>query len=110
MFLPSWRSLEGKCLGEKYLLETLLGVGGFGGVFQAQPIGSPSSTGKVAVKLMIWNDDRQKEQAQELQLATMLKHDKLINFYDSFVANVEECPFFALVMELADYSLKTRLE
>lgn len=110
MFLPSWKSLEGKHLGEKYVLEALLGIGGFGGVFQAQPLGGTASVAKVAVKLMVWDDKREQQQGQELELATALKHDKLIGCYDSFVTEVEGLSFLALVMELADYSLKTRFE
>jgi hypothetical protein len=39
MFLSSWRGLEGKCLGGNYVLQSLLGTGGFGAVFLAESLG-----------------------------------------------------------------------
>ncbi|AGF51504.1 slr0868 [Synechocystis sp. PCC 6803] len=82
MFLQSWKSLEGTHLKDKYLLETLLGIGGFGAVFLSKTVGHDGAIAKVAVKLMVWDSKREKEQTQELELATTLKHDRLINFVD----------------------------
>ncbi|AIE74957.1 protein kinase [Synechocystis sp. CS-94] len=79
-------------------------------MFLSKTVGHDGAIAKVAVKLMIWDSKREKEQTQELELATTLKHDRLINFYESFITDVEGHSFLALVMELADYSLQNRLE
>jgi hypothetical protein len=53
MFLSSWRSLEHKYLGWQYVLQYLLGTGGFFAVFLAECI-DDSAIAKVAIKLVIW--------------------------------------------------------
>ncbi|MBE9175509.1 protein kinase [Synechocystis salina LEGE 06155] len=109
MFLSSWKSLEGKYLGGSYVLRSLLGTGGFGAVFLAESVGEMVIV-NVAIKLVIWDDQREQQQIQELELATTLEHEKLIRFYSSFLTEMEGHRFLVLVMELAEYSLRNRLE
>ena len=63
----------------QYCLRDLLGCGGFGAVFLAEKLVNNQAIAKVAVKLVSWEDDKQEQQTKELELATTLKHDKLIN-------------------------------
>lgn len=51
MFLSSWKSLEGKCLGGNYVLQTLLGTGGFGAVFLVKCLDDQAITDKVLADL-----------------------------------------------------------
>ncbi|WP_162327916.1 hypothetical protein [Synechocystis sp. CACIAM 05] len=44
MFLSSWRSLEQKSLDGRYVLQSLLGTGGFGAVFLAECVDDSAIT------------------------------------------------------------------
>ncbi|WP_069791346.1 serine/threonine-protein kinase [Cyanobacterium sp. IPPAS B-1200] len=96
-------------VGEKigsYRLDKFIGVGGFGGVFQASEIVRNTPVKEVAIKIIPESSD---EQLQELLTARALEHPYLIRSY-----SVGECEFFNtemlyLAMELANGSLDEKI-
>ena len=110
MFSTVLISLTGRSLNDKYLLKELLGYAGDSVVFRAEMLGSEQSRDSVAIKLIWINANKEDEQIKELEIATTLKHQSLINCHEFFRVVIDGKPVFGLVMEFADYSLEQYLD
>jgi serine/threonine protein kinase len=99
--------LEGQVIKDLYHLEALIGAGGFGGVFRASEVVRDRVLRQSAVKLLA---DTSNQQLNELMEATRLDHHNLIRCYTGGDCRLVNVDFLFLAMEMADYSLQTRLE
>jgi formylglycine-generating enzyme required for sulfatase activity len=91
----------------QYHLESLLGAGGFGGVFLANEVVRDRVLKQVAVKVIPGNDEQQLE---ELLAAATLDHDHLIRCYTAGECSLLNINALYLVMELAEESLDSHLQ
>ncbi len=107
-----WRILEGECVNGQYHLKKLLGVGGFGGVFQADEVVGDRLVREVAIKLISPDSDEKNRdrQLQELIDAVNLDHPNLVRCFTSGLVEIKGFKFLYLVMELAQETLAKRLE
>ncbi len=76
-------ALVGQTIGEKYLLQRLLGVGGMGAVFEAKNIGTGR---RVALKLMLAALAQHKDQVErflrEARAAAKIEHPNIVQVLD----------------------------
>jgi formylglycine-generating enzyme required for sulfatase activity len=98
--------MAGQQVGQ-YHLESLLGAGGFGGVFRANEVVRDRVLRQVAVKVIPGNDEQQLE---ELLAAATLEHDQLIRCYTAGECRLLNIDALYLAMELAEGSLDSRLQ
>jgi formylglycine-generating enzyme required for sulfatase activity len=91
----------------QYHLESLLGAGGFGGVFRANEVVRDRVLRQVAVKVILGNDEQQLE---ELLAAATLEHDHLVRCYAAGECSLFNIDALYLAMELAEGSLETHLQ
>ena len=102
-----WRQFEGQTVEQKYVLEKLLGAGGFGGVFLAAHVVGGHVLRKVAVKLMPAGNAG--EELSELLGATAVRHPHLLFCQDAGQTVVGSLRVLYLVTELADKTLADQL-
>ncbi|MEB3123910.1 MAG: bifunctional serine/threonine-protein kinase/formylglycine-generating enzyme family protein [Snowella sp.] len=98
--------MQGQQIGQ-YHLETLLGAGGFGGVFQASEVVRDQVLRQLAIKIIPGNSPQQLE---ELIAAANLEHDHLIRSYSAGECTILKTEMLYLAMELAESSLDRRFE
>jgi formylglycine-generating enzyme required for sulfatase activity len=98
--------MAGQQVGQ-YHLESLLGAGGFGGVFRANEVVRDRVLRQVAVKVIPGNDEAQLE---ELLAAATLEHDQLIRCYAAGECSLLNIDALYLAMELGEGSLETHLQ
>jgi formylglycine-generating enzyme required for sulfatase activity len=97
--------MAGQQVGQ-YHLESLLGAGGFGGVFRANEVVRDRVLRQVAVKVIPGNDEAQLE---ELLAAATLEHDHLIRCYAAGECHLLNIDALYLAMELGEGSLDNHL-
>jgi serine/threonine protein kinase len=98
--------MAGQQVGQ-YHLESLLGAGGFGGVFLANEVVRDRVLRQVAVKIIPGNDEAQLE---ELLAAASLDHDQLIRCYGAGECSLLNVDALYLAMELGEGSLEACLQ
>ena len=98
--------MEGQQIGQ-YHLETLLGAGGFGGVFRASEVVRDQVLRQLAIKIIPGNSPQQLE---ELIAAANLEHEHLIRSYTAGECRILNTEMLYLAMELAESSLDRRFE
>ena len=98
--------MQGQQIGQ-YHLETLLGVGGFGGVFRASEVVRDQVLRQLAIKIIPGNSP---QQLGELIAAANLEHDHLIRSYSAGECKILKTEMLYLAMELAESSLDRRFE
>ncbi|MGI0479732.1 protein kinase domain-containing protein [Geminocystis sp. CENA526] len=103
-----FRMLEGQNIDNKYYLKSLLGTGGFGGVYLADEVVRDRFIRELAVKLII--TDNPDKQLDELIFSTTLKHPNLLDCYTCGECTLNNFEFLYLLMEKADYSLEDELK
>ncbi len=92
---------------DQYHLKSLLGTGGFGGVFLADEVVRNKKIRDVAIKVII--SDRTDAQLNELIAATTLRHQHLLEAHSAGECKLLGYEFIYLVMELASDGLQKRL-
>jgi len=101
----------GRTLEGKYRLQSLLGEGSFGGVFRADELIGERIIGQVAVKLIRPHPDLSPErQLDELIIARQLRDPHILVCHNVGMLNYRGATFLCMVMELAEESLRTRLD
>ena len=107
-----WRRFQNKWINNHYYLEKLLGVGGYGSAFVAKEIVRDKIIRKLAIKLILPEEDEKKleKQLEELDNAVNLSHPHLLHCYAPGECTIDEEEFLYLVMELAEESLDKRLK
>jgi len=112
MTIPNiWQPFYGYVLKDKYRLRSLIGEGGFGGVFLAEELAGEEVVGKVAVKIMRPREDSTLEmQLDELELSQHLNHPHILRCFATGSVIVEGETYFYMVLELAEESLQVRLQ
>lgn len=98
--------MQGQQIGQ-YHLETLLGAGGFGGVFRASEVVRDQVLRQLAIKIIPGNNP---QQLGELIAAANLEHDHLIRSYSAGECTILNTEMLYLAMELAESSLDRRFE
>ncbi|MEB3190353.1 MAG: serine/threonine-protein kinase, partial [Snowella sp.] len=98
--------MQGQKIGQ-YHLETLLGAGGFGGVFQASEVVRDQVLRQLAIKIIPGNSP---QQLGELIAAANLEHEHLIRSYAAGECTILNTEMLYLAMELAESSLDRRFE
>ncbi|MEB3193095.1 MAG: bifunctional serine/threonine-protein kinase/formylglycine-generating enzyme family protein [Snowella sp.] len=98
--------MQGQQIGQ-YHLETLLGAGGFGGVFRASEVVRDQVLRQLAIKIIPGNSPQQLE---ELIAAANLEHEHLIRSYSAGECTILNTEMLYLAMELAESSLDRRFE
>lgn len=105
-----WRSCEGVQFNEQYHLQTLLGIGGFGAVFQADEVIADHFVRTVALK--VFNPFMMPNLEgfiREVQTTAALQHPHLITTYAPARGTLQSTPCFGLVMELAGEDLAQQI-
>ena len=107
-----WQRFQNKSINNQYHLETLLGVGGYGAAFLAKEMVRNKIIRKLAIKLILPEEDEKKleKQLEELDNAVNLSHPHLLHCYAPGECTIDEEEFLYLVMELAEESLDKRLK
>jgi len=102
--------LLGQTLADKYLLETIIGEGGFGTVFSARNI---ENNQKYAIKILDIKTDSLVDQEKDLQyfqrevgILSRVQHPAIVNVFEVGIFN-EILPY--LVMELAEGELLSNI-
>jgi serine/threonine protein kinase len=103
-----FKMLEGQNIDNKYYLKSLLGVGGFGGVYLADEVVRDRKIRSLAVKLII--TDNPDKQLEELIISTTLKHPNLLDCYTCGESKINGTDFLYLLMEQAELSLEDKLK
>lgn len=98
--------MAGQQVGQ-YHLESLLGAGGFGGVFRANEVVRDRVLRQVAVKVIAGNNEQQLE---ELLAAASLEHDQLVRCYAAGECHLLNIDALYLAMELADGDLGSHFQ
>ncbi|MGK7875365.1 MAG: protein kinase [Xenococcaceae cyanobacterium] len=118
-FHPLWELLGEKEIDRQdhqYHLKKLIGVGGYGAVFEADQVVDDRLSRTVAIKLIPTSSESRDRDLQELKLATQLVESKYLvqcytwgewQYKKSSAGPIE---FLYLVMELAENTLRKRLE
>ncbi len=96
----TWNRLEGELLGDRYRLDRLIGVGGFGAVFEAHDV---ELADRVAVKVV--DPQFSKQVRREAVLGRRFKHKNMVRVENICVDNAP--PF--IVMEFLDGQTLDRL-
>jgi serine/threonine protein kinase len=104
-----WQQFEGRTIENKYVLRRLLGVGGFGAVLDAEHVVEGTFVRRVAVKLILSDEEQMQRQLLELVAASTLRHPSLLTCFDAGATTFENMKLLYLVMELADEGLQARL-
>ncbi len=99
-----YQMMEGQQINQ-YHLESLLGTGGFGGVFSASEVVRDQVLRQLAIKIIPSNDN---QQLKELIAAVNLEHDHLIRSYSAGECKILKFEMLYLAMELAEGSLENR--
>ena len=99
-----YQMMEGQQINQ-YHLESLLGAGGFGGVFSASEVVRDQVLRQLAIKIIPSNDN---QQLKELIAAANLEHDHLIRSYSAGECKILKFEMLYLAMELAEGSLENR--
>ena len=99
-----YQMMEGQQINQ-YHLESLLGAGGFGGVFAASEVVRDQVLRQLAIKIIPSNDN---QQLKELIAAVNLEHDHLIRSYSAGECKILKFEMLYLAMELAEGSLENR--
>ncbi len=104
-----WKHFEGQWV-DTFRLNSLLGAGGFGGVFLADQIIEKTVIRKsVALKLILTSADQTERDLQELIAAATLRHAHIVECFHAGSATLERTKLLYLVMELAKTTLQSRL-
>ncbi len=103
-----FKMLEGQNIDNKYYLKSLLGAGGFGGVYLADEVVRDRKIRSLAVKLII--TDNPDKQLEELIFSTTLQHQNLITCYTCGESKINGTDFLYLLMEQAELSLEDKLK
>jgi len=104
----NWKDFEGTEFNEEYRLEALLGFGTFGGVFRAEQIFDGKHLRDVAIKIP---DPRKGTSlTKEITVAINLDHPHIIRCYCKTDGVLDGKALTALVMELGQANLKSRME
>ncbi len=104
-----WQQFEGRTIENKYVLQRLLGAGGFGAVLEAEHVVEGTFVRRVAVKLIVSDEEQMQRQLVELVAASTLRHPSLLTCFDAGATTFENLKLLYLVMELADDGLQARL-
>gem|GEM_PF-6382926 len=101
-----FRMMEGQQINQ-YYLEKLLGVGGFGGVFQASEVVRDRVLKQLAIKII---PDSSDAKLDELLAAVNLDHPQIIRSYGAGECKLLNTEMLYLAMELAEGTLQDRLK
>ncbi len=104
-----WQQFEGRTIENKYVLQRLLGTGGFGAVLEADHVVEGTFVRRVAVKLIVSDEEQMQRQLLELVASSTLRHPSLLTCFDAGATTFENMKLLYLVMELADEGLQARL-
>jgi TonB family protein len=105
-----WRQFEGEIIDDSLRLNSLLGAGGFGGVFLSDHVVEGRFVRKVALKLIASDAAGIERQLVELIAGTTLSHPSLLSCFHAGATSLKNMRLLYLVMELAEEGLQTRLE
>lgn len=105
-----WEQFRGETIDRTYFLDTLIGIGAFGGVFRAEHRVGGQFLRSVAIKLLLPDSTLQDQQFVELQSQITTQHPHLLSCFHAGHATLRSSPFLFLVMELADSSLDRTLK
>ncbi len=78
-----WSLFENQWIEERYRLVQCIGIGGNGGVFQADHVVEDRILRQVAIKLIPYNESQLDTCMLELNTAISLRHENLIELFDS---------------------------
>src|SRR4051812_11542408 len=102
MHAALWKQFEHQWIDNTYELQSLIGVGGFGGVFRAEHKIEKVSLRQVAVKLILPDEASFQRQLAELVVSTTLHHDNLVSSYHAGVTVLNGVKVLYMVMELGE--------
>jgi len=106
----AWQQYEGKVIGGKFYLRSLLGVGSFGGVFRADEVEGDQVVRTVALKIIPPDPlFPRAQQIEELRASLRLDHPSIMHGITAGESDLDGITLLYLVMELADETLEDRL-
>ena len=105
-----WAQFEGQFIENTFGLKRMLGMGGFGAVFEAEHVVEGRVLRRVAVKLIPAEPDSMQRQLDELTSATLFQHPYVLRSFHAGSAVVRGAKLLYLAMEIADESLQARLQ
>src|SRR5690242_1493560 len=101
--------LSGKILGEKYLLNDLLGEGGFGAVYKAQHLLlNRSQAIKVLLERYVRNQKFRNRFLREAQTLATLDHPSIVHI-DDFIVKAQEAQAYIVMPLISGGTLRNVL-